>query len=167
METLHPNPQGHQPPLNRNIGGIPLSEHLPPVTEGLPFEIYPPILQNHLGFKHQVTDSLSRKGDERQISRVRRLLIISSFILESKSILKDLQEALLRGNLRRIFFLAPLVMRIEIKGCFRPARANDQILVMFVSRNLPRPRVGVRPICESFPGAFSEDPQGFCSSESP
>jgi hypothetical protein len=35
METLHPNPQGHQPPLNRNIGGIPLSEHLPPVTEGL------------------------------------------------------------------------------------------------------------------------------------
>jgi len=37
METLHPNPQGHQPPLNRNIGGIPLSEHLPPVTEGLHF----------------------------------------------------------------------------------------------------------------------------------
>jgi hypothetical protein len=42
------------------------------------------------------------KGDERRISRVRRLLIISCFILGLESILEDLQEILLHGELRKI-----------------------------------------------------------------
>ena len=50
---------------------------------------------------------------------------------------------------------------------FRSVKANDQILVVFVFDNLLKPSVGVKSICESFRGAFSEDPQGFCLSESP
>jgi hypothetical protein len=48
-----------------------------------------------------------------------------------------------------------------------PVKANDQIFVVFVSDNLPKPNAGVNSICESFLGVVSEDPQGFCSSESP
>ena len=47
---------------------------------------------------HRGRDSLSCKGGERRISRVRRVLIISCFILGLESILEDLQEILLRGN---------------------------------------------------------------------
>ena len=46
--------------------------------------------------------------------------------------------------------------RIKIEERFRPVKASDQILVVFVFDNLPKPSVGVKPICESFPVAFSE-----------
>jgi hypothetical protein len=49
---------------------------------------------------------------------------------------------------------------------FGPVKAGDHVLVVFVFDNLPKPRVTVKPICESFPEAFSEGPQGICSSES-
>ena len=78
-----------------------------------------------------------------------------------------LQEVLLCGDLGRIIVIPPIVRRIEIGERFQPVKASDQILVVFVFDNPPKPRVTVKPICESFPGAFSEDPQGICSSESP
>jgi hypothetical protein len=72
----------------------------------------------------------------------------------------------LRGDLGRIIVLPSIVRRIEIEERFRPVKASDQVLVVFVFDNLPKPRVTVKPICESFPGAFSEDAPGACSSES-
>lgn len=48
----------------------------------------------------------------------------------------------------------------------RLVKAGDHVLVVFVFDNLPKLRVTVKPICESFPGAFSEDAPGACSSES-
>jgi len=69
-------------------------------------------------------------------------------------------------TLGRIIPLSPMVRRNKVEDRTRPVKACDQILVVFVFDNLPKPRVTVKPICESFPGAFSEDPQGICSSES-
>ncbi|MBP1698860.1 MAG: hypothetical protein H6Q41_4048 [Deltaproteobacteria bacterium] len=85
-----------------------------------------------------------------------------------------------------IIVLAAVIRRIEIKEGFEPVEAGDHIFIGFVLDIDPRqaemdrrklflypeqvesrPGVWVKPICESFPGVFSEDPQGFCSSESP
>ena len=85
-----------------------------------------------------------------------------------------------------IIILAVIIRRIEIEEGFRPVEAGDHIFIGFVLDIDPRqakmdrrklflyseqaesrPGVWVKPICESFPGVFSEDPQGFCSSESP
>jgi hypothetical protein len=63
--------------------------------------------------------------------------------------------------------LVPTVRRIEIEERFRHVKAGDQILILFFFDNPPKPGTGVNAIYESFPGVFSEDPQGICSSESP
>jgi hypothetical protein len=77
------------------------------------------------------------------------------------------QKVLLRGDLGRIIVPPSIVRRIEAEERFRPGKANYQILLIFVFDNLPKPTVGVEPICESFPGVSSKGFQGACSSESP
>jgi len=75
------------------------------------------------------------------------------------------QEGFSRRGFVRVIVPPPSLGGIE--ESFQPAKAGDQIIVLFVFDNFPKPNAGVKSICESFPGVFSEDPQGFCSSESP
>jgi hypothetical protein len=77
------------------------------------------------------------------------------------------QEVLLRGALGRIIVLAPVVGRIEIEERFRPGKGSDLILARLVFGKHPKPGVGVKSTCESFPGESSGDSPEACSSESP
>jgi hypothetical protein len=94
-------------------------------------------------------------------------LVLEIYIIFKKQESESFKEGLLRGGVGRIIVLAPIVRRIEIEERFRPVKASDQILVVFVFDNLLKPSVGVKPIYEFFPGVFSEHLQGICSSESP
>ena len=77
------------------------------------------------------------------------------------------QEGFSRRGFGRVIVPPPIVRGIEIEEPFRPVKAGDQIIVLSVFDNFPKPNAGLKFICESFPGVVSEDPLGFCSSESP